>query len=200
MSWCRTWQKPLDYQSLMKMLTSAREITINVNDFPRYLSTFSQVWIDVLKSNSWYNISIRGHWWKTTIESKETCHWGMQASRYLTRFLNLVPRLCVEVDMNRLIEGGPWCFPHHRHETQNNHVDFEVMRQPWNWLRHDRFYRKVSLLTGWILGETSFEQFVAWQMTWKHWLEETRTRCNARNMTKHYLNWLKGVRWLTKVD
>ena len=31
-------------------------------------------------------------------------------------------------------------------------------------------------------------------------LNKNRTKHNARNMTKHSLNWLKGVRWLTKVD
>ena len=29
---------------------------------------------------------------------------------------------------------------------------------------------------------------------------ENRIWCNARNITKHPLNWLKGVRWLTRMD
>ena len=37
-------------------------------------------------------------------------------------------------------------------------------------------------------------------MNWKHWIDKTWTRCNARNTTMHSLNWIKGVRWLTKVD
>ena len=41
-----------------------------------------------------------------------------------------------------------------------------------------------------------------WHDTWLGSIElnNNSTRCNERNMTTHSLNWLKGVRWLTKVD
>ena len=43
---------------------------------------------------------------------------------------------------------------------------------------------------------------VWWYDTWIGSIElnDNRTRCNVRNMRKNSLNWLKGVRWLTKVD
>ena len=43
---------------------------------------------------------------------------------------------------------------------------------------------------------------VWWHDTWLGSIElnENITRCNARNMKNHSLNWLKGVGWLTKVD
>ena len=84
--------------------------------------------------------------------------------------------------------------------NMEQNVIFEVMRQPWNWLQHDQLGKKVKLVMSWISEETSFEQFMARQVTWQNWLDETETRCNARNMVEHSLNWLKGFRWLMKVD
>ena len=55
-------------------------------------------------------------------------------------------------------------------------------------------------MMSYFLGEITFEQFVAWKMSWKYWLDETKTRCNTRIMTKNSLNWFKGVRWLMKVE
>ena len=74
------------------------------------------------------------------------------------------------------------------------------MKQTWSWLRHNWIYRKVNLLTSWNEKDTSFEPIVARKMTWQHWLDATETRCNARTITTHSLNWLKGVMWLTKGD
>ena len=55
---------------------------------PRYSSTILRMWMNDLKSNIWWNLSIRGQWCKPTIESEETCHWGMQDPRY-QKFLSL---------------------------------------------------------------------------------------------------------------
>ena len=58
----------------------------------------------------------------------------------------------------------------------------------------------MKLLTSYFSGR-DIKQFW-WHDTWLGSIEsnENRTRCNARNMTKHSLNWLKWFRWLTKVD
>ena len=49
---------------------------------PRYNSTIQWVWIDDLKSNIQWNLSIKDQWCKSTVKREETCHWGMQALRY----------------------------------------------------------------------------------------------------------------------
>ena len=87
--------------------------------FRMYPSTSLRMWIEVLNLNTQRNISIRGHWWKPTVESEGTCPWGMEASRYLTWFLSTIPGWCVYVDRDRIVEGGLWWLPHHRHETWN---------------------------------------------------------------------------------
>ena len=58
---------------------------------------------------------MKTHYWK----------WGNLSLRHAgikftsNPFLCLILGWCVGLDMNRLIEGGPWCFPHHWHKTWN---------------------------------------------------------------------------------
>ena len=102
----------------------------------RYISTLSQVWINVFKLNTWYNLPIRGQWWKPTVESEKTYHWGMQYSRHLTQTLGLIPGWCAEVDRNRLAKGRTWCFLHHRHEKSNKSLfssDETTMKLTQTW-------------------------------------------------------------------
>ena len=40
------------------------------------------MWINVLKPNTWKNLSIRGHWCiPKTVDGERTCHWWLQVSR-----------------------------------------------------------------------------------------------------------------------
>ena len=58
---------------------------------------------------------------KTSSRTPRTYHWGMQAPRYLkgvsksTSWIMSWSRQEVT-----LIEGGPWCFPHHRHKREKD--------------------------------------------------------------------------------
>ena len=59
---------------------------------PRYSSKIIQMWMNELKSNIQHNLSIRGQWCKSTVESEETCHWGMQVPRY-----QIISKSCFQI-------------------------------------------------------------------------------------------------------
>ena len=50
------------------------------------------------------------------------------------------------------------------------------------------------------LREVTFEQLGGMTHDLEVLTHENRTKCNERNIMKHSLNWIQGVRWLTKMD
>ena len=100
---------------------------------------------------------------------------------------------------NRVIKGGPWCFPHHPHKTwntrsfwsdENNHKTDSDM----TYSKEGKITVKVDCSGGlpWILNDTTndLEELIQWG----------RDQTSCKGETIHSLNWLKGVKWLMKVD
>lgn len=97
-------------------LTSAREITNNDDDSKGTIVHSNEMWMNESKSN------IRGIFRsevndvnplsKTRIPTIEACRF--QGTKW---FLSLILGWWVGVNRNRLVEGGKWWIPHHRHET-----------------------------------------------------------------------------------
>ena len=57
-----------------KPLTSAREITIDVNDSQGIEVQSKRMRMNELKSSTQRNLSIKDQWCETPVESEETCH------------------------------------------------------------------------------------------------------------------------------
>ena len=123
----------------------------------------------------------------------------MQASRYLTRFLSLILGWWAEVHMNRLVEGWPWCFPHHWHKTWNTILfwsDETTMRltQRRPTLNEDKVTKEVDCIRDILWTSYNMKNDLA-ELT-----QQDKNQMQCKDMVMHSSNWPKGVRWLTKVD
>ena len=109
-------------------LTSAREITNNDDESQAIVVHSNEMWMDQLKLNihGIFQLEVNdvNQLSKMRIPTIKVCRF--QDTKW---FLCLIPRWCVEVDRNRLVEGGQWWIPHHWHEI--GIIRYQEIKRAW---------------------------------------------------------------------
>ena len=105
-----------------KLLTYARGTTNNDNGPQGTIGTIYGMWT-VSWRRTLAESSDQRSMMKTLHQMRRSCHWGMQALRYqkgVSRSASWI--MSWSRQEVTLIEGGPWCFPHHRRVTEEHNV------------------------------------------------------------------------------
>ena len=105
-----------------ELLTSTREITIDVNDSQGTLVQYPRceymIWCRTLNRVYWSKFNDVNLCWEW--ENLSLRHTNLKV---LNLFLRLIIGWWAQVDRNSLIEGGPWWIPHQQHKTQNKFLE-----------------------------------------------------------------------------
>ena len=112
-----------------ELLTSAREITINVNDSQGTLVQSTKCeyifWCRTLSRISWSKVND-----VNLCRERENVSLRYTDMKVLNLFLRLIPGWWTNIDRNSLIEGGTWWILHRWNESQNKVLEF------WIWCNH----------------------------------------------------------------
>ena len=129
-------------------LKSAREITNDDNDSKGTFSTSQWMWTSELRSNICEIIWSEVIGVNLLLEARRP---AIEACMFqgTNLFLILIPKWCAKVYREILIEGGPWCIPHHRHETKTWKWCKMVEMMNMNWHRNGKMYYCKWLVFKW---------------------------------------------------